>query len=748
MMYEEEQQNDQIMQSLLEEFKEIYFKFHEDNLMEYNSIKSSKYSSSQLKIFRQKYSYFKKSSTKCLIHKLFNYPEFNKFVSNNGFKQYLYKTLGNKIKGIFKHGQCAKTEISCIKIISDMKKDIITIAITKNTLLANKQWTTRCIKLMKNNDLTDLKKKIMVISSKVNDLDGNATHCKNLSDAWCKISSNGNNYMVIFVCANTQRVSDICDLLYNFHAATFNSNMRKDIVVQYDEAHNKMSGVPTCREYIENMLIYDFVKEVVPITASHLPINDETNPLWLAENIITKKLNYLNDDLAKSKIKSNDPNYSSIRDATIIKINENDNEETTTKPLIPKELFIKHYPKKDYDVLGYINACPICLCGDEELVLKTSKKILDNLENSVERQVGDSIEISDIKIFKKDEANFHIMITPCRTVITEMIMKYAVKKDYKPVVIGLYGGCINFKYKDSSTGKIYGNIFGKGIESEADKSKEFNENLYVWLRKKNLLNRPVIILGNYQNVGESNTFVNSDYGYLRSVILLPGCNLDAEQHYQYLLRCCFLLERFTDISKNSVEKYIISYEKGINDALFYEKLNDDIVQELIENPDESEFQFEYYEENSSSNSNSTQPKKIMSIPVQFKIEDDECEFVKIMKEIMKKDKHSTEDKYEFMNNLILAIKDTSVIKHDKNKDYKIKLDEFILEDFRCYKKKYISDSYRFKSYYDRWVVGQPYTNGELEIGECGFYGCVNKHISSDGHVNNPNTFYIVFAYSS
>lgn len=746
MIYEEEQLNNQIMKSLLEEFIEIYFKFHKDNIRKYESIK---HSPSQVKIFKQMYPYFKESTKFCKIHELFNYPEFNKFKSNNGFKQCLYETLGKKIKGIFKHGQCAKTEISCTKIISDMKKGNITVAITKNTLLANKQWTTRCIKLMKNHGLTDLKKQIMVISSKFNDLDGSATHCKNLAEAWCNISSNDNNYKVIFVCANSQRVSDICDLLSRYYAPTFNSNMRKNIVVQYDEAHNKMNGVPTCRESIENMLIYDFIIEFVPITASHLPINDESNPLWLEENIRKNKLNYLNDDLAKSKIKSDDPNYSSIRDATIIKINENGNEETTTERLIPKDLFIKHYPKKDYDDLGYLNACPIWLCGDEELVLKTSKNILDNPEISVERQIGDNIEISEVKIFKKDKTNFHIMITPCRTVLTEMIMKYAVKKDYSPVVIGLYGGCINFKYRDYSSGKIFGNIFGKGIEQDADKSKEFNENLYIWLRKNNLLNRPVIILGNYQNVGESNTFVNSDYGYLRSAILLPGCNLDAEQHYQFLLRCCFLLERFTGISKNSVEKYIIGYEKGINDALFYENLNDEIVQELIENPEQSEFEFEYSnnENNNSSSSTSAEPRKIMSIPVQFKIEDDECKFVKVMKEIMKKDSRSSEDKSRFMEILVLAVNESSVIVSDKNKD-KIKLEDFKLTEFRCYKNTHNLENYRFKSYYDRWYVGHHYENGELEIGECGFYGCVNKHRSSDGHINNPNTFYILFAYSS
>jgi len=746
MMYGDEQFDIQIMNSLLEEFKETYYKFHKDTLRLYESIK---HDTSQKKIFNQKYPYFKKSY--CKIYKLFEYPEFNKFNSNNQFKQHLYERLGKKIRGLFKHGQCAKTEISCTKIISDMKKDNITIAITKNTLLANKQWTTRCIKLMKTHGLTDLKKQIIVISSKENTLDGNATHCKNLSDAWYEICSNNNNYKVIFVCANTQRVEDVCKLLSKYNEPTFNSVMRKNIVVQYDEAHNKMSGVPVCRGSIENMLTYDFVIEFVPITASHLPINDETNPLWLDENIRKNKLNYINNDLAKSRIKSNDANYSSISDACHIIIDEiYENDEEPVEGLIPEELFRKHYPKKEYDDLGYLNACPIWLCGDEELVIKTARKILDNPELQVERQIGDIVETSDLKIFKKDEPNYHLMITPCRTVITEMIMKYAVKKEYNPVVIGLFGGNINFKYRDYNTGKIISNKPGKGIEVTADKSKEFNENIYVWLRKNNLLNRPVIIFGNYQNVGESNTFVNSDYGYLRSVTLLPGCNLDAEQHYQFLLRSCFLLERFS-VNKHSIEKYIISYEKGINDALFYEKLNDDIVQELIDNPDESEFAFEYnYGESSSSSAASTEPKRIMSVPVQFKIEDDDCEYVKVMKEVMKKDPHTRiqEDKNKFMNNLMLAITESSVIKHDKNTEYTIELDKFILKEFRCYRESYNADSYRFKGYYDRWIMGQHYDNGELEIGECGFYGCINKHRSTDGHVNNPNTFYILFAYSS
>jgi hypothetical protein len=751
MMYEEEQFNLTTMNSLLEEFIEIYINFNKKNLMMYEMYKSDK---SKLKIFKQQYPYFKNSRKYCKIHQLFDYKVFEKFKLNNDFKQYLYQKIGKKIRGIFKHGQCAKTEISCTKIILDIKKGFITIAITKNTLLANKQWTTRCIKLMKKQGLNDLKNQILVISCEFNDLDGNATHCKNLPEAWDKICTNNNNYKVIFVCANQTRVEDVCNLLNKYKQPTFNSIMIKKIVIQYDEAHNKYTGVPSCREYIENMLLYDFVEEFIPITASNNPVYDETNPLWLEINIRKNKLNYLNDDLAKSRIKSDDLNYSSIKDANRIIIDKT-YEYTDYDNSISEELFKKHYPKKDYQDFGYINACPVGLCGDERLVLNIGKKILDNQNIQIERQIGEEVEFTNVQIFKRDDPNYHIMITPCRTVITEMLMRYAVVQNYYPVVIGLYGGSINYIYKDYNDGKIKGNKHGSGIEKYADKSKEFNENLYDWIKKKNLLNRPVIIFGNYQNVGESNTFVNSDYGYLRSNILLPGCNLDAEQHYQFLLRCCFLLERFITsekfrgISKYNIEKFIIGYEQGINDALDYENVNDEIVQELIDNPEDSEFAFEYnYNGSTSSGSNTLGNSKIVSIPVQFKIEDDTCEFVKNMKQIMEKVTRSVEDKEEFIKNLISAIDESSVIKHDKNTDYIINLNEFTLTEFRCYKENLNPDSYRFKGYYDRWELGQRYDNGELEVGECGFYGCLKKHKSSDGHVNNPNTFYILFAYSN
>lgn len=748
MIYEEEAINIKLLEESFKEFFEMYIKFHEKNINKYNEIKNNK---SLLKHFKQEFEYFKRKTSYCLIYKILKYPEFERFRLDNVFQNYLYNKTCKKIKGIFKHGQCAKTEISCSKIIIDIKREFISIAITKNTLLANNQWTSRCIKQMKDAGLTNLKNEILVISSTYNDLNGNATHCKNLADAWSKICKNNNNYRVIFVCANNTRVIDLCNLLNNYNQPSFNSDMIKKIVIQFDEAHNNLSGIPSYREYIEHMLLYDFVEEFVPITASKNPIECEKNenPLWLKKNIDDNKLNYINDELAKSRIKSNDLNYSSINDAIQIDIDD-DYEYTEYDNTIPSDKFKKHYPNKKYESSGYVNACPIVFCGDEKLALNKCKKVLDNQEFEFEITEDEDNTVIRDKIFKKDEFNCHIIITPCRTIITDMLMKYASEQDYRPVTIGLYNGITNYIYYDYNNCKLKlsDGIEKNSFELHSDKSKEWNINLNNWLEKNKLKKRPIIIFGNYQSVGESNTFVNSDYGYLRSAILLPGCNLGSEKHYQFLLRCCFLLEKFTGLTKNSIEKFIISYKEGLKDAIDYENLNDKIVQDLIDNPEQSEFEFEY---NTYSTSNIphelSSKKKIISIPVQFKIEDYCSNHVNNMVEIMKKESRNTEDKRMFINDLISAIKESSIIMNNKNTDISIELSEFTLKEFRCFKEGNNQDSYRFDGYYSKWSLGQRHNNGELNVGECGFYGCLKQHKSNSNHINNPNTFYILFAYT-
>jgi hypothetical protein len=115
---------------------------------------------------------------------------------------------------------------------------------------------------------------------------------------------------------------------------------------------------------------------------------------------------------------------------------------------------------------------------------------------------------------------------------------------------------------------------------------------------------------------------------------------------------------------------------------------------------------------------------------------------------MEKDFRSADDKKEFMENLIEAIKDDSIIKYDKNTDYTIDLSNFKLTEFRCYKAEHNPENYRFKGYFDKFTVACRLTNGELKENECGFYGCLKKHRSTDGHINNPNTFYLLFAYNN
>ena len=275
--------------AMLNEFIETYIKFHIDKEIEFKSIKNDK---GKAKIFRNKYPFIKKKTVnKSLIYQVFQYEEFKKF-NNKEFTDYLFGYCGKKIRGIYKHGQSAKTEIACEKIASDINKNIITIAITKNTLLANKQFTTRFISYLKRLGHSNLKNMVMVISSEKNDLDGNATHCRSLDEAWGKITSSNNSYKVIFVCSNKIRITEIYELLHRYNKTCFNKTMLKDIVIQVDEAHNSNSGIPPFRSDFESLLLYNFVKQLVPITASKDPIHDESNPLWSEKNLLKKSKSF------------------------------------------------------------------------------------------------------------------------------------------------------------------------------------------------------------------------------------------------------------------------------------------------------------------------------------------------------------------------------------------------------------------------------------------------------------------------
>jgi hypothetical protein len=736
-------------------FIQDYNSFHKRNLEEYETIQTD---SGRLKLFRQKYKYFDPKNTikKSLIHETFSYEGFEVYANN---RRNIFEMASKKIRGMYKHGQACKTELSCEKILSDIKKNILSVAITKNTLLAGGQFTTRFIARMRKAGYEDMKKHVMVINSKENNLGGNATHCKNIDEAWSIICDTNNQFKIIFVCSNNTRIKDILVLLERYKLLI---QSKKDIVIHYDEAHNKNEGIPAYRNYVENILLYEFVKELVPITASCGTIFDSENPIWNKDNLLANRLNFINQDMVNSKIKSDSPSYSSIKDGIEVDIDElfstdllshNDN-------FIYEADFKRVYPNsthEDYLRKGRLNFCRESFIGDEELAMNCAKKIFDN-EQDIKYETYLSeviIEEKEERIFLADTANFHVVCTPSRRIITYNMMKYAVSRNYNPVTIGLFGGSIHYRFKDLQRNSVF---HGEFINDENSSSKEFNDRLYDFLLAHSLLNRCVIILGNYQSVGESNTLVNSKYGYLRSAILLKGCRLTAEQRYQFFLRCCFVVDKFKldnpTWKKEDITKFIIGDKESIQDAKTYEVQNDELVQDLIDNPEEENKQMTFDSGAAAATSISSSNTR-RSIPVQFKIEDNDSEHVVKLVDIMKKISRDETEKSEFMVNLIKSVEDSSVVFVDHNVP-RIMLTSYKLKEFRCYRSgdelragNEIT-SYRFKNYRDHFEQKMSYKNGDLKKHECEIHCSVNKYVLELGggakFINNPNTFYMTFAY--
>jgi hypothetical protein len=252
-------------------------------------------------------------------------------------------------------------------------------------------------------------------------------------------------------------------------------------------------------------------------------------------------------------------------------------------------------------------------------------------------------------------------------------------------------------------------------------------------------------------VGESNTFVHNGFGYVRSTILPIGCNLTPEQKYQFLLRNCFLLDRFKGLNKTNITKFIISNISGIEAAEIYESINDDLVQDLINNPNKEDEADDEDDNSVIEDANNTEvvetvrvPGKTTIIPVQYKIEDFDSDNIKRLQDIMRKDKRTHIEKDEFTQLILDSIEEEAISVTDNNNP-KINLADYTLGPFRCYKETSKSE-YRFKLLHDNLMLKSPvYINGgEYTPGECSFYGCLKRHVS-EGHTNYPHTFYLTFA---
>jgi hypothetical protein len=103
-----------------------------------------------------------------------------------------------------------------------------------------------------------------------------------------------------------------------------------------------------------------------------------------------------------------------------------------------------------------------------------------------------------------------------------------------------------------------------------------------------------------------------------------------------------------------------------------------------------------------------------------------------------------------MEYLIKAIEEFAVEFIDYNSK-PINLELYTLKEFRCYITGNVVSSYRFRSYKAHFQQKVVLANGDIKKNECDIYCCVDqyKEIIKDEpkpFINNPNTFYMTFAY--
>lgn len=690
------------------------------------------------------------------IQKKFDYstqiePILNEFIS--------------KITGLYKHGQTEKTGLCNLRIVSNVRLGKLTIAISKNTLDAKMQWEERLIKSLKEVfPNISLKGLILIISSKHNDLNGNATHCKTINDAIANFTRG--NFKIIFICSNNTRINDILEFLKSYEG--FSVEKRLPIDIQHDEAHNLEDGIPSKRVLIEHIIINPYVESYMPVTASYDTILNEQLCLWKKANIDMYAIDYTKD----SQIVSTSPDYSSISDANALSF-----EVIRNHPLY-KDYRIDEFDEDTFDEAeqpGYYSKM-----SDVEAIKADKKRrrqlefctfmkyekdaynlgmnILDNFYRVTYKHNDSNIETSIILIGVK---NIHIITTPCRVALTISLMKYAISKDYSPICIGLYRSAIHIKYKDQ-----YGQIINKLFSELSDEcnSEELNNKIFdilEYIKKKGeSIDRPILIMGNYKPTGESITFVNFKYGTIRSDTLLPTCAQTREKHYQGFLRSCYMDTKFRENSPGNrfdhPPKWIIGSQRSINDAVSYEKENDERIFRMKDAPGvelcKAIVPLSYTEDDISN----------ISVPIKFMILDMDDILVSKLREIFIKERRSKDDKKEILNLLYEMINSGTATYSDPTG--KFNFTGFVVEDVRCWKRKTKEeideriknqnsnykpheDDWRFSNYDSNHTVKSPYLNDKRHINtnQCEVYAAYDKY-EYKGFVNHKSCIWISYRF--
>lgn len=810
-----------------QEILDKFFKFMEDfdtrlekDFEPYWQNKDPKY----LRVLKEKYSHLKR--TKKITKKDDFKPPYvqelleiydmvdsnnNRIFTTHEERKLIYKYCVNKIRGLFKHAQALKTGYCNLQIISGFSEaNTITWCITKNTLEANEQWLTRLFKELDNRfPSVKLNDKIMIISSEPNTLNGNATHCKNCNEAWGKLKRN-NSFKVIFVCSNKVRINDILEMCKDFQ--NLRAPLQKNIRVLHDEAHNPNEGIPAYRDIIENIILQPNVLSYTPVSASNEPIFDETNNLWKKQNLEDNSLDYT----AYDKTKSTDPNYSSCLDAeriTFETLQHRSNWVNYRITKITREIFLKVHdkdfatiekftqndiPKVKKELLKAIDLFEMDNIFSEDTFLDpyTNRQLIetysiDELKNLIKEYIIErkrTLEfcgfmknhkeiialntglnclnfnsILGFELFIASVFNLHIISTPCRNILTRHLAEEAIKKDYNPIVLAIYGDK-NDKY----------HLLYDGNELEVSsimESGEFNSKLNKLI--KNLIfkgvniNRPFIIIGNYSPTGESITFVNYEYGIVRTNIRLVST--DAASDYQEGARGNYMITKFieNDPSWTPPTKYLIGSESFIQNCLSIEKENDERIDTLginrqIDSTSTNTDTFQINPELLPSNNGNL----FTSIPGPITIGDFDHPKVKVLTELRDIERKNPEQKKQMWRLLIECIEDPEInlsftdktgklFNNEEQKFKEISL-EYTIKNCRTYRntEEENKSSWKFSSYKNHYLASTRFINESSKIGnfECDLLTCRDDYVEKDnlGTVkfrNFKNTWWLSYKYS-
>ena len=747
-------------------------------------------SNSLLKAINEKYPYLKrqrltkrtrKIEAKAYIHEILENPEYSKYLENftRQDKKNIYRYCIKKIRGVYKHAQALKTGYCNLKIINGLSEEkTISICITKNTLEANEQWLERLYKELDSRyPHIKLKDKIMIISSKKNDLDGNATHCKDINAAW-KYLKRDNNFKIIFICSNKIRISDVLEISEDFQ--NLNLDLQKNLRIFHDEAHNPKEGIPAFRYLIENIIIQPNVLSYTPISASNNSIFDEENPLWQKSNME----NYASDYTDFDRTKSTDSHFSSCKKAIKYSFEQLKNNSKWIEYNInklPKNTFIKVHQKEVNAVICTLKTYKLDKLKDlvrKQIELFTLDKIstidfdiIDILNNMDRYSIDELIEIIMMvnierrrtlefcEFMKHDKEiesvnnglnclhmneilgcdyyipnvfNIHILSTPNRRILTRYLCEEASKKNFNPIVLGIYG-CEGEKYHLMFDKKEYevSHIMDKG---------EFNvklEKLFTYLKEQNVnINRPFIIIGNYNPTGESLTFVNYSYGTVRGNIRLISTN--AEEDYQEASRINYMITKFIEKDPNWTmpEKYLIGPKKFIDNTLSYEDENDGRIDSMLLKSKSNNNDNSLFIPSFDNNTSKQTGNGITAIPIKITVDTGDT-IVKEMIEIIKESPHRTDEKKaEFLSKLKQFVDSGECVFEDKTG--KFNFETFIIKTLRGYKKKDKGPEkgvWKFTSYQNHFNIETPFINSKnnMSSGECEILMCVDTYLLKDSN---------------